>query len=343
MPLLYHDKQHIARMIIQEQRINALFLQFINSISPELKRWKDVGRKDVWVSNKAIEKQIDVHLKQLQDQLLKLIESGANDSWNFAHEKNDKFIKAYIKGMALPKVVEKGMFIRNAEAFQAYFNRIEDGMTFSDRVTNNVIEGAKEQIQFYLKSGISAGRSADVISRDIRQLLKDPDKRFHRIKNDAGKLIESAPMKNYHPGHGVYKSAYKNAVRIAATETNLAYRLADSERWKRNESVLGFEVKRSKNGLPCVVCDSLKGKYPKGFVFPGWHPFCICLAVPIMMTTEESARYYAEKYSSDYTGGKVNPTYVTDIPTHAQTFLDKNPTYAQKSYVSKYNDLKKQA
>lgn len=59
-----------------------------------------------------------------------------------------------------------------------------------------------------------------------------------------GKLVESKPMMNYNPGPGVYKSAYKNALRVAVTETNMAYRKADSDRWQKLDFVLGFEVKR---------------------------------------------------------------------------------------------------
>ncbi len=35
------------------------------------------------------------------------------------------------------------------------------------------------------------------------------------------------------------------------------------------------------------ICDTLAGRYPKDFVFTGWHPFCRCYVVPVLKTEEE--------------------------------------------------------
>nr|DAL81975.1 MAG TPA: minor capsid protein [Caudoviricetes sp.] len=102
---------------------------------------------------------------------------------------------------------------------------------------------------------------------------------------------------NYHTGRGVYRSSYKNAMRLARTETNMAYRAADCERWKAMEFMRGFRVVLSKNH-PCDdICNDLsadsendtsgKGEYPKGFVFKGWHPHCYCYCVPLLCTEDE--------------------------------------------------------
>ena len=99
-------------------------------------------------------------------------------------------------------------------------------------------------------------------------------------------------MKDYHPGQGVYRSSYKNALRLAATETNKAFRTADYERWQNMDFVTGIEVERSpsNHGL-CPVCDAKAGQYSKDFKFTGWHPFCICISTPIMMEHEEFAEW----------------------------------------------------
>ena len=47
----------------------------------------------------------------------------------------------------------------------------------------------------------------------------------------------------YHPGRGVYRSSYKNALRLTATENNMAYRTADHERWNDLDFVIGMEIK----------------------------------------------------------------------------------------------------
>ena len=112
------------------------------------------------------------------------------------------------------------------------------------------------------------------------------------MRDANGKLILSQPMKNYHPGQGVYRSASMNALRLSSTTTNMAYRAADYERWNGQDFVLGIEIRRSdSNRGPCALCDSMVGKYPKTFKFTGFHPFCICYATPIVMEPEDLAEY----------------------------------------------------
>jgi hypothetical protein len=334
--LSYHDQKHLTRLFVQEQRVSTLFSALINKVSPELRKWRDNNQNaSVWVRNQAIEKLIDLRLNEFQAEFKKLIDSGVLNSWEANNEKNDKLVRDYIQALSLKQVVVDGFFNRNLEALNAFQKRVDNGFTLSDRVFQTA-QNTKQQLEFYLKSGIGTGQSADQISRDIRQLLQDPDKRFRRVRNDAGKLVPSQPMKDFHPGQGVYRSAYKNAVRLAATETNMSYRLADASRWQQLDFVLGFEVKRSRNAEPCVICDALVGKYPKSFIFPGWHPFCICVATPILMTQENSAKYFLAKYSKKY-GAQYKPDYVTEIPIAAQNFIDNNPGFAQNSYAGKFN------
>lgn len=334
--LSFYDQKHLTRLFVQEQRVSALFSALINKVSPELRKWRDNNQNaSVWVRNAQIEKLVDLRLNEFQSEFKKLVDTNVVSSWNASGDKNDKLVRDFIQDMALKQTIVDGLFNRNLEALDAFQKRVDNGFTLSDRIFQTA-QNTKQQLEFYLKSGIGTGRSADQISRDIRQLLQDPDKRFRRVRNQAGKLIPSQPMKEFHPGQGVYRSAYKNAVRLAATETNMSYRLADAERWQQLDFVLGFEVKRSRNAAPCVICDALVGRYPKTFIFPGWHPFCICVATPILMTQENSAKYFLAKYSKKY-GNQYKPDYVTEIPIAARNFIDNNPNFAQNSYAGKIN------
>jgi len=104
-----------------------------------------------------------------------------------------------------------------------------------------------------------------------------------RVRDEHGQLQLSKRAKEFHPGAGVYRSSYKNARRLAVTETNMAYHKADNERWRQLDFVLGYEVQVSgTNPNVCPLCMELAGKYPKEFEFVGWHPHCRCHAVPIM-------------------------------------------------------------
>jgi hypothetical protein len=326
------DKQHINRLLLQEQQVNALFNQLIRLVAPEMRKWHDADNKNsVWIRNAGIESKINRILNDFRIALEKFIKENQEKAWMSAMEKNDLIVEQYIKGMALSSIAKEGMFSRNSEALKALQNRIDDGMNLSKRVWD-ISKQTKGHIELFLESGLSTGRSAEAIGRDFRQLLYDPNKRFRRIRDEEGNLVLSQPMKNYNPGRGVYRSSRMNALRVASTETNMGYRMSDVERWKQLDFVQGYEVKRSANAHPCVICDSLKGKYPKGFVFPGWHPFCICYAVPIVMGHDDFADYLLSE--------KVQEAdIVNSIPRNATQFFSKNTKYLENSYIAKYNKV----
>ncbi|MCD8282806.1 MAG: hypothetical protein LUC22_06105 [Prevotella sp.] len=128
------------------------------------------------------------------------------------------------------------------------------------------------------------------------------------MRDEHGVLQLSKNAAAFHPGQGVYRSSYKNALRLTATETNIAYRAADYDRWQQQDFVVGIHIIRSNNHtiengkgerVPLKdICDELsreseadkKGRYPKDFKFTGWHPFCRCFAVPILKTEKEIER-----------------------------------------------------
>ncbi|GGE14040.1 MULTISPECIES: hypothetical protein [Sphingobacterium] len=67
--------------------------------------------------------------------------------------------------------------------------------------------------------GIKEGRSAAQMARDHKQYLAEPDRLFRRIRNFDGKLVLSKAAMEYNPGQVVYRSSYKNAMRLARAET----------------------------------------------------------------------------------------------------------------------------
>lgn len=139
---------------------------------------------------------------------------------------------------------------------------------------------------------------------------------------------------NYHFGRGVYRSSYKNAMRLARTETNMAYRAADCERWKTMEFVRGFRVVLSKNH-PCDdICNELsaasendtsgRGEYPKGFMFKGWHPHCYCYCVPLLCTEDELFQLTDQILRGEDTSGFA-PAGVVEQPNEQfLSYVDNN-------------------
>lgn len=177
------------------------------------------------------------------------------------------------------------------------------------------------------------------MSRDLRGYLQQPDKLFRRVRDAYGVLRLSQAAKAYHPGRGVYRSSYKNARRLAATETNIAYNTADYLRWQQLDFVVGIRVELSNNhtlnGRPFHdICDELsaprgsnntggRGCYPKDFKFTGWHPLCRCHALTILKTDDEIAEDTRRILAGEPTDtGSVNR--VDDMPQEFKEWVDSN-------------------
>lgn len=329
--LSFYDKQHIQKVAAQQAVIANIFNQFILSVSPYLRKWSDAGKNNVWLRNQGIESAVDRELLTLESMLYANISAFQKDGWDRAERKNDDFISQFIKGMSISSATKDGMFTHNLSAFEALKNDIDsNGFRLSDRVWN-ITQQTKSQLEFYLDSGVVAGRNSNGISSDIRQILQNPQKRFRRIRNEKGELVLSQPMKDYHPGQGVYRSAYKNALRTSATTTNTAYRSADYERWSKQDFILGIEIQRSANNRgPCKICDAMVGKYPKTFKFTGFHPFCICFATPITMEPEDFADFLL---NDTVPQGQT----ITEIPQTAKDFVSGNKDGLQSAFWYKDN------
>ena len=169
-------------------------------------------------------------------------------------------------------------------------NRKTAGLNLSERVWK-LADGNLKMISELLSNGILEGKSASEIGLTLQQYLQDPNIFFRRVRNPlTGELEPSANALAYHRGKGVYKSSRANAMRLAITETNMAYRRADHERRLLNKAVVGFEVVLSGEHPLYDVCDDLVGPYPKDFIFTGFHPRCFCHTIDILLTPEELTR-----------------------------------------------------
>lgn len=133
------------------------------------------------------------------------------------------------------------------------------------------------------------------------------------------------------PGHGTRSSP----ARLAATETNIAYRTADHERWQQLDFIVGIEVRLSNNhtclgkdGKPHPfhdICDELKGKYPKDFKFTGWHPHCRCIATTILKTDAEmDADDEAILRGDEPSDPDTSENAVTELPENFRGWMETN-------------------
>lgn len=283
-----YDAAHYRQTEQYTQAVDALFDRATNEIVRAAAKGQYDPDKpfsfDDYPSVKALMQSVT---KQLASRITTVIESGSKKQWLFACSKNDGFIASILETSKLSKARLKKMQDQNLDALKTFQGRKVEGMNLSQRIWKYVGQ-YREQLEAALDAGLGEGRSAAQLSRDVRQNLKDPNRLFRRVRDKRGNLVLSKAAKAFHPGRGVYRSSAKNAARLTRSEINMAYRESDYLRWQSLDFVVGFEVKRSNHEplCDCDICEKLQGRYPKHFKFKGWHPQCMCYAVPILMDEE---------------------------------------------------------
>lgn len=301
-----YDEKHATYIEALTKRLDSIYASIIRqAVKYGLSVNFDPDAGEIFDFSKFpnLKKKIDDLFNDMHNQIHTLVLNGINDEWLFSGEKNDYFLSEILSyGEASEKQIETILSMNNAaiqerrsQAQKAFAERVQNGMNLSDRIWK-LTDQFKSELEMAIDIGLSQGKSAQQISRDIRSYLVNPDKLFRRVRDKHGNLKLSKAAAAYHPGQGVYRSSYKNAMRVARTEVNMAYRSADYTNWSLEKMVLGIRIRLSNNhtlnGEPFFdICDELKGDYPQDFKFTGWHPQCRCWAVPITPKQDEVIEY----------------------------------------------------
>lgn len=197
-----------------------------------------------------------------------------------------------------------------------------------------------------IADGLEKGTSAEEVGRKIRQYLNNPDmmyRRYHTVKvlkngqkkdvvtwrrkriiNGRVRFVEE-PLE--HVGQGVYRSARKNALRVARTEINAAYHKARNGRWANEPFVIGQHIHISPQHDPdedADICDELEGYYPKDFDWDGWHSQCMCTSDPVMISGEERKQFYKRMLNGEDMSGYVSPNSIKDVPDQYKRYIEAN-------------------
>lgn len=197
-----------------------------------------------------------------------------------------------------------------------------------------------------IADGLEKGTSAEEVGRRLRQYLNNPDmmyRRYHTVKvlkNGQKKDVVTWRRKRIidgrirfveepleKVGQGVYRSSRMNALRVARTEINAAYHTARNDRWANEPFVIGQHIHVSPQHDPekCAdICDDLEGYYPKGFVWNGWHPQCMCTSDPVMISGEEREQFYKRLFNGEDMSNYVSPNRVKDVPNQYKRYIEDN-------------------
>ncbi|MDR0657677.1 MAG: hypothetical protein LBG18_01860 [Mediterranea sp.] len=327
------DKRHLLDMAGYAKEIDRLYQEAVREAARISATVPDFNpdKPFSFAQYPAIKERVEKLINGLSANVTTVLGNGVVTQWNLANKKNDE-LAGFIfgnKAAKLPEDKQRQYFSNNNKALEAFQARKTAGLNLSDRVWNYT-DQFKTEIEFGLDFGIREGLSSAEIARDLKQYLKAPDKLFRRVRDEHGELQLSKNAKNYHPGAGVYRSSYKNAMRLARTETNMAYRTSDHTRWQQMDFVVGIEIHLSNNhtlnGRAFTdICDELQGKYPKTFKFTGWHPACRCFATTILKT-EEELEADNERIMNGEEPSEDSANMVKDVPDNFKKWVTDNET-----------------
>lgn len=190
------------------------------------------------------------------------------------------------KRKAIEEGEKKATIIKTSDVYKRIFDavatrRLKQGL-FKNRTARNDVQVGKSLSQQVwdlrdahlrtmrdtVSSGIANGRAPTAIATDIKR---------HTVMGGAKRGIATWPT-----GRGVYRTAYKNALRLARTETNSAYHEADIA----YATEKGFKkMWHVSVGLrpPCASCDVLDGRIFDPEDVPALpHPNCSCYLTTII-------------------------------------------------------------
>lgn len=349
-----YDKRHLRNLTAYERQVDAIYKAAVKEAAALGLSIRDLDPTRLFSFDDypITRKRIDSLLESLKSGLSAVIVNGVNGEWTLANNKNNELCRQVFGDNVgkLSNAQYRRYFKNNEEARDAFLARKVQGLNLSDRVwkyTNQF----KEEIELGLDIGLRSGKAAERLQKDLQLFLQHPDMLFRRVRDEHGQLVLSKRAAAYHPGRGVYRSSYKNARRLAATETNIAYRTADFTRWQDLDFVVGIRVVLSNNhtlvgldGKPhkfADICDDLsaplgskatkgQGCYPKDFKFTGWHPHCRCHAETILKTEEEIMRDNARLLNGEEPL-KDSVNKVSDVPQAFKDWLDDNKKRAERS------------
>lgn len=288
-------------------------------------------------------------LKKMYSSVYQEIRGDITKEWMLSNNHNDNLVKAIFGDKSIENNHYARFFQHNKEAMNAFFARKSEhgGLNLSQKVWKYTGQ-FKEELETVIDLAIGEGTGANKLATKVQEYLQDPDRYYRKFRVKKGedksgdpvyarvwkrrqfdpdtnsyKWVNDSPKK-HHPGRGVYRSSYRNAQRLVRTETNIAYRTAEFERWQQLDFITGFEIRISNNPNTCDVCISLVGIYPKDFKWTGWHPNCRCHMVPIMAKEEDLDKMIDEILSNDNVEPMESPDAVTDLPDEFQSWIKKN-------------------
>lgn len=260
-----------------------------------------------WSDYPQTKKRISDIQEQFVEDIHAVIYRGTSEEWKNSNEVQDLLVNAVLKSYDAQVDGEKyKMYYQtNSEALQAFQQRKDKGFAISDKLWQQS-SLYKQELEEAISCAIQKGTSAITLSKQISKYLLD----FPQLQTDYKERFGKASKAN---------DCEYRSIRLARSEINMAYRQAENQRWQQMDFVVGYEIKLSGSHHVDDICDQLKGKYPKTFIWTGWHPNDMCYKIPILKTEEE---FWAWDGRGEATTDSVNE--VKDVPEGFKQWIDNN-------------------
>lgn len=327
--------QRLDRLL---RKMKGLFAETYIRAIEELRGAIAAGAKFEWKDYVAQTAQIEKMLDVLAGKTDVIIADGINYSYQSGVKAavgriNDKYeaIKAkYSSKRELGKAQTKAIQTVRTDVFKSNEGK---NLTLSHRVWS-LQDQAKDEIQIIVNNAIAEGWSVKDMRKNVLNYLNNPKLFTMYVRNkETGELELSETARKMHPGRGVYRDPLKNAERLLRTEMLSAYRKAEIEQYQNNPLVIGYEIRTSGNhttmkmGKPVPlkdICDRLQGRYPKSFVWTGWHPNCRCILLPITVPDDQLKDFF--KAQDEGKAAEWSAKHGVKFPSKMQTWFEDNTT-----------------
>ena len=201
--------------------------------------------------------------------LLAFLLSRMKDEWQRSNKVQDELTDKALKTYGIEDRPQKYLQT-NLDALKLFQDRSDGELSIERK-----IERLKEEYQRVLEAAISVSRRtgtpASAYIADVKRLRREYKEQFGTDP-------------------GIYDVTFQT-MRLVRSEINMAYRRAEQLRWQQMDFIVGYEIKLHKTHEERMphgdICDALAGRYPKDFLWTGWHPNDMCYAVPIVKTFEQ--------------------------------------------------------
>lgn len=274
-------------LVSQERRIWDVFSNSFEKVAGQIAKYESKGI-EAPARLKAVYQDIKGEMAYMRTQMRSAIVSGMKGSVDYGIEGGVSAMRAGFGGSGAFKAEIGTAFFGkdgelrrfdpkvetyansqwakiNGQAMDAIMRFQPSGITLSDRVWDISWETEKA-IRNKVAQAVLTGQSPANLSREIRKHLEMPE------------TFRGGAFDQYKSGVGVYRSAYKNAMRLARTELARAHS-EGTLRYMNSKTWIDGVYWRVGGTNPCEDCVALDGVFfPKEDEPPTQplHPHCIC-------------------------------------------------------------------